>query len=98
MEIYCLTTEDAIKTVADILTIMSQMKVKRKFGEFKTTFEFPTSREELIGVLTSEKDISEKSVNEILELEAAFSLIKKNILIIQIYIITNMRLLVMVLK
>ena len=78
LEIYCLTTEDAIKTVADIFDYYEPDEIEKgNLESLKTTFEFPTSREELIGVLTSEKDISEKSVNEILELEAAFSLIKK---------------------
>ena len=78
LEIYCLTTEDAIKTVADIFDYYEPDEIEKgNLESLNTPFEFPTSREELIGVLTSEKDISEKSVNEILELVAAFSLIKK---------------------
>lgn len=78
MEIYCLTTEDAIKTVSDIFEYYEPDEIERgNLESLKTTFEFPASREELTQALTSGKGISEENVNEILALESAFSLIKK---------------------
>lgn len=78
LEIYCLTTEDAIKTVSDIFEYYEPDEIERgNLESLKTTFEFPASREELTQALTSRKGISEENVNEILALESAFSLIKK---------------------
>lgn len=78
LEIYCMTTEDAINTVSNIFEYYEPDEIERgNLESLKTTFELPTSEEELMHVLTSEKGISEESVNEILELESAFSLIKK---------------------
>lgn len=73
-----MTTEDAINTVSNIFEYYEPDEIERgNLESLKTTFELPTSEEELMHVLTSEKGISEESVNEILELESAFSLIKK---------------------
>lgn len=78
LEIYCLTTVDAIKTVSDIFEYYEPDEIERgNLESLKTTFEFPASREELTQALTSRKGISEENVNEILALESAFSLIKK---------------------
>ncbi len=78
LEIYCMTTEDAINTVSDIFEYYEPDEIERgNLESLKTTFELPTSEGELMHVLTSEKGISEESVAEILELESAFSLIKK---------------------
>lgn len=78
LEIYCLTTEAAIKTVSDIFDYYEPDEIETgNLENLKTTFEFPASREEILNNLTRENGISEENVNEILALESAFSLIKK---------------------
>lgn len=78
LEIYCLTTEDAIKTVSDIFDYYEPDEIEQgNLESLKTTFEFPASRDELMQKLTSNKGVSEESAKEILALETTFSLIKK---------------------
>lgn len=78
LEIYCLTTEDAIETVADIFDYYEPSEIERGNLEcLKTTFELPVSEDQLIHTLVSEKAVSEKSAKEILALETAFSLVKR---------------------
>lgn len=78
LEIYCMSTESAIKTVTDIFDYFEPSEIEKgNLESLKVTFELPASREELVNTLVNKKKISESDVSEILDLESAFALIKK---------------------
>lgn len=78
LEIYCLSSEDAIQTVSEIFDYYEPNEIEcGNLVSLKRTFDLPHTEDELLNYLTNEARFSEKNAKEIIELETTFSLIKK---------------------